>query len=198
MTTLVELNKLVRDSINQSILISDVIVANPNAPRPKNDFATVYTAEMAPIGSRDVEYSSSQDDLDEKVLRMFEARISINFFRDNARLNAALFVSSLPSNSLLTMYNDAGVGITRHAPIRDLTQVFNSSHEERAQVDLFLNFELTAPVEKVTGVDFVRINGDIDNGNEVVDTIHVRNFLEFVEMSCEEKTRPKFLTFICG
>jgi len=173
LTTLVELNKLVRDSINASITISDVIVSNPNAPRPDNDFATVYTAEMTQTGIRDIEYATNALDLDEKVIRMFEARMSINFFRDNARLNAALYISSLPMNSLVELFNSSEVGVIRASGIRDLTQVFNSSQEERAQVDLFLHFELTAPVEIVTGIDTARIQGVIDNSQEIIDTVDI-------------------------
>lgn len=173
MTTLVELNKLVRDSINQSITIDEVIVANPNAPRPKNDFATVYTAEMTPIGMRDVEFSTNANDLDEKIVRMFEARISLNFYRLNARLNAALYASSLAMNSLVVLFNAANVGVIRYSGIRDLTQIFNHAHEERAQLDLFLHFELTPPVELVTGIDTARIVGDIDNGSQAIDSIDI-------------------------
>jgi len=173
MTTLTELNKVVRDSINAAITIDNVIVANQNGNRPANDFATVYTGEMTPIGMRDVEYSTNAEDLDEKVVRMFEARMSINFFRENARLNAALYASSLAANSLVDLFNVAKVGVIRFSPIRDLTQVFNSTQEERAQLDLFLHFELTAPVEPVTGIDSVRIIGQIENGEEIVKNVNI-------------------------
>lgn len=170
---LFELNRLVRDSINASLSIGDVIVANPNAPRPAGDFATVYTAEMTATGMRDIEYASNGQDLDEKVVRMFEARMSINFFRDNARQNAAIYASSLAMNSIVDLFNQERVGVIRFSGIRDLTQIFNSSHEERAQLDLFLHFELTPPIEGVTGIDTGHVVGDIDDGSQVIDSIDI-------------------------
>ena len=173
MTTLVELNRLVRDSISSIVPVNEVIVANPNAPRPSGSFATVFTAEMTQKGIRDIEFSTNLNDLDEKVVRMFEARMSINFFRDNARLNAALFASGLAANDIVSAYNAEGVGVVRFSGIRDLTQVFNMTHEERAQLDLFLHFELTAPTKLVTGVDTIQITGDIDNSDSVLESVTI-------------------------
>ncbi len=173
MTTLVELNQLVRDSINLSINIGDVIIANHNSPRPVGTFATVYTAEMTATGMNDIEYTPNGQDLNEKVVRMFEARFSINFFRQNARLNAAMYASSLHQNSQIDLFNLENVGVIRFSGIRDLTQIFNSSHEERAQLDLFLHFELTSSVEMVTGIDTAHVIGTYDNGSSVIETIDI-------------------------
>jgi len=171
--TIDELNKLVRDAINSVLNISEVIVYYPNAPRPDADYATVNVAELKRIGFKDIEYSTNLEDLDEKVVMQYEAMVSVNFYRANSQQNAGEFAGSMYRNSVIDLFNASGVGFVRPSSIRDLTQLIDQGHEGRHQVDLFLAFELTPVPEIVTGIDTVRVIGDIDNSAQVVEQVDI-------------------------
>lgn len=173
MTSLTELNKLVRDTINTTITITDVIVYNPNAPRPESDYCTVYIAQMNRVGTIDKKYETSGEDLLEQIVPLYEAMISLQFYRLNALQNAGLVGIAFHYNSVIEAFNEAKVGFIRVSDVRELPLLIDSGHEDRAQVDIFIQFELTPEVttEIVTGIDAVRIVGDIDNQAAVIATV---------------------------
>lgn len=167
--TLDELNKLFRDTINDKIVIPEVIKYYPGAPMPDTAYASINILNLARIGIIDIDYKTNVDDLDESIVNLFSATVSINFYRADARQLAAEFTGVMAMASILENFNSNGVGFTRVSDVRDLTQEFDSGQQERAQVDFFVEFELSKAEEVVLGIDAVGINGTIDNGSEVID-----------------------------
>ena len=171
--TLNELNELVRNTIKSLVPVDDVIKYYPNAPRPAGSYATVNVAEPRNVGMRDIQFFINGEDVDEKVVMLFEAMVSINFYRDDARQYAAIFVGMLKSNSVVESFSSAGVGFIRASTIRDITFLQTVEYEDRAQVDLFLQFEMTSPPQLVTGIDVVKVTGEVDNSAEIIETIEI-------------------------
>lgn len=171
--TLKELQSLVRDTINSIVNIPDVINYHPNAPRPSSDFATVHVASLRKIGTVDRKISTNVDDLDFKTVKLYEAMVSCNFYRNNSGEFAALVSGSLYDNHVTDRFNSSGAALTRVSEIRDLAEVFDASHEERSQFDAFIQFELTSVVEPVTGIDIINIDGTIDNSEKVIEQVSI-------------------------
>ena len=172
--TLDQLNKLIRDTVVSTVGPTSVIRYYPNAPRPEDDFCTVNILELVPIGIGDKTMNNSGAlDLTEKFLALTRATISINFFRLNARQQAIEFSQKLLSQSVTDVWNASGVGLVSRSSVRDLTGIEDMSHEERSQVDIGVEFVLTTVEEPITGIRFVNIEGDIDNGIEIVETIDI-------------------------
>lgn len=171
--TVDELNKFFRDITRVVTVASEVIEHHPNAPRPKGDYATVHVGDLVPVGAGDKGYSTNAEDLDEKVATLYDVMISVNFFRGDAQQNASILAGSMRRTSVITLFNAVGLGFTRPSAIRELTHLMDSKHEERAQIDLFVQFELTPIVELLAGIDSTRITGVFDNGIIVVDKIAI-------------------------
>ena len=171
--TLDELNTLIRDTIEVATGLATVIKYNPNAPRPKGEYATVHIAELKRIGIIDIKYDNVLEDVGEKVILQYEAMVSCNFYRGAAMQYSGLFAGSLNANFVVAAFNALRVGFVRPSAVRDLTQLIDQGQEERAQVDVFVAFELTPTINIVTGVDTVKVVGDIDNSAEVVDSVEI-------------------------
>jgi len=172
--TLDELNKLVRDTVIAVVNPTTVIRYYPNAPRPKDDFCTVNIFESVPVGISDKTTNNSGEfDLTEKFIALTRATISVNFYRQNARQQANVFFQKLLSQTVVDSWNASDVGMISRGSVRDLSGIQDMSHEERAQVDIVVEFVLTTVEEEITGIRFVNIEGEIDNGVEVVETIDI-------------------------
>jgi len=167
--TIDELQTLMRDTVNSLITIPDVINHHPNAPRPSGEFASIHVGPLIKIGTIDRKIATNGDDLDFKTVKLYEAMISFNFFRGDAIGNAAIVAGSLYDQHVTDRFILSGVGLTRISDVRELSEVFDASHEERSQFDAFVQFELTSAIETITGIDTININGDIDNSEKIVE-----------------------------
>lgn len=168
-----ELQTLIRDTINSVVTIKDVINYRPNAPRPDGESATVNIASLRKIGTIDRKISTNVDDLDFKTVKLYEAMVSINFYRGDAIGNAGIVAGSLYDQHVTDRFNLSGAALTKISEVRDLSEVFDASHEERSQFDAFIQFELTAQVEPVIGIDIAKVNGIIDNSDKIVEQINI-------------------------
>ncbi len=171
--TIDELQTLMRDTVNSLITISDVINHHPNGPRASGEFASIHVGPLRKIGTIDKKISTNVNDLDFKTVKLYEAMISFNFFRGDALGNAAIVAGSLYDQHVTDRFSAAGAGLTRISDVRELSEVFDASHEERSQFDAFVQFELTSAVESITGIDTININGTVDNSEEIVEQITI-------------------------
>lgn len=159
--------------VNLLVVVDNVIKYYPDAPKPTGTFATVNVSDITRTTMSDVKLSPSGEDVSQKVIMQSEALVSINFYRGDARQFASIIEGSMPRQSVIDLFNTNKIGFSRMSPVRDLTELESVEYEERSQIDLFILFELTNPEEIVTGIDTIRISGDFDNGNEVVEHIDI-------------------------
>jgi len=170
--TLKELNKLIRDSVETLTGVS-AIAYYPNAPRPRGDYATVNIASIAKVGGLSKKFENAARDVIETIVMLYQAQISVNFYRENARNNAAFFAGLLARNDIVEAFNLVGAGLINISDTRDLTEVFTHEHEERAQVDITVQFELDPAAIEITGIESVPVNGEIENHTGVIDNVEI-------------------------
>ena len=119
--TLDQLNELVRNTIKDVTSIPEAIQYYPNAPRPEGEYASVNIAELVQVGMRDIKFVENGEDLDEILILLYEAMVSVNFYRNDARQHAGVFAGMLRSNPVIENFNAHGVGFIRPSAIRDIT-----------------------------------------------------------------------------
>ncbi len=171
--TLDEFNKVIRDTINMTVNLDTPALAHYiNAPKPKTgSFATVNVNNIRKIGTKDISYESAGNDLAEKVVMVYESSVSVSFFRAGANQNSGIFIGSMQSNLVTEFLSSLGVGFIRVSDLRDLTILDKASYDERSQVDLFVQFELTPVIRTVIGIDVARVKGDIENHTGIIESV---------------------------
>lgn len=176
--TLDELNKVLRDTVLMIVPSLEVIRHYPNAPRPNVAYASVDITTARVVGFGDSGERQDEPrpdgDLTRKYDPLMDMTASLNFFRTNANAFAALFLGSLVTQQIVEFWNVNGVAYVSRSDARDLTQVVNTSYEERSQIDVVVQAIIEPPTQTIFGVDSVRVIGSIENLTGEVATVDIQ------------------------
>lgn len=135
------LNKAIRDTVLTIIGGNYVVIAAKQsaAPRPDGSYADVDFLSQATIGWDERSLENNGDDITENISGMREVVMSIGFFRDNAIDNARKVHTGLIRSSIQTLWNTAGIGLTKRGAITEITEALETTWEERSTFDITLN-----------------------------------------------------------
>lgn len=165
---------LLRTTISLLTPVAESIFEWPNAPRPAGHYATVGINNMLQVGFGEFKDADAIDgDLDRSFDTLFDINVGVNFFRPDATYSAALLSGGLVTPQVTDLWNAQGVGLVTRSNIRDLTQIVNSSFEDRAQLDITMQALISPLDEKIFGVNQVQITGDVHNAIGQVATINI-------------------------
>lgn len=163
------IKKAIADAVeNATGLI--VIYANQNAPVPSSSYATVFVTPSLKTGYDGVSYvnNDTDPDLTETVEGLRQITASINFYKDDAILNASNFVSQLQSATMIQFFKDQGLGFGGVSDIRDISEIDKQLWQERAQLDLTF-FAVSEFSSVTTSIESINIEGRTESGNNFND-----------------------------
>lgn len=136
--------------------VPECILADPNAPSPQGEYASVepllsirqrgqaniIRTDTAPVTSPIGPVNNSNVDVRAQVI----ANCSINFYRGDARYRASrlLQANKRPDISVILFQNK--IGWNGAEPINDLTALQSNQREQRAQITIRLMYEIIDPV----------------------------------------------------
>ena len=161
MTPETAINKLLRDSVNLILGISDYAIAakQTGAPRPTGAYGAVDIASSATIGWEQREYTDDADpDLTENISGGRLVIVELSFFRDFAVDNGRKVHTGLIRQSIQDMFTAAGIGMTRRDPVLELSEPLENGWGERSQFSIFLNI-LGTDSDIVTAIETYDIAG---------------------------------------
>ena len=168
MLDLDNIKKVIADAV-ELVTAIEVIFANQNAPRPEDSYASVFVTPSSKTGYDDITYNNDLlQDLDETIEGHRQLNASINFFRDDAYLNASKFVTQLQSNTLIELFNNNNLGYAGVSEIRDISEVDKNLWEERTQLDLTF-YALSNFTDTVIAIEEANVNGTAESGNNATD-----------------------------
>lgn len=127
----------------------EVILADPNAPSPKGEYASVEPKQsLSQRGQANIYRSTSTAPLavDVDVRAQVIVECSINFYRGNARDRAERLFQANKRPDISASLFKAGLGWNRENAINNLTSLQSNNFEQRAQLSIFLMYETTDPV----------------------------------------------------
>ena len=112
-------------------------------------------------------------DVQEDLTVLIEAKVSVNFFRDDARMLAQKLMFCDQRSDIHEKLLINGLGWMRTDAVNNLTLLNGAIYEPRAQINLYIQFEQTQSntVQQIYNVDFGLQNesGDIiTTGNEII------------------------------
>lgn len=136
------INKLLRDTVD--LILSTpgfTIKAKQNAPRPSTAYADVDFMSDLGLGWEQFNYEDRQVDVDINFTSesMRQIMMSIGFYRDGSIDNARRIHSGLVRESIVSIFNQANVGLIRRTEVREISESLENGWEERAQLDVFLS-----------------------------------------------------------
>jgi len=153
-------SNLLRQTVLMTTPLSEVIFEWPNTPRPVTPYASVGIITTIQVGWGEYHDTNADDgDLDRWHDTLYNVFIGVNFYRPDSMLNASLFSKGLIRQDVIELWNNEGISLVDRSDTRDLTKVFDSQFEDRAQMDVTMQALITEPYEKVMGVNEVRISG---------------------------------------
>ena len=136
--------------------VPECILADPNAPSPRGEYASVepllsirqrgqanmIRTDTAPVSSPIGPVNDSNVDVRAQVI----ANCSINFYRGDPRYRASrlLQANKRPDISAILFQNK--IGWNGAEPINDLSALQSHRREQRAQITIRLMYEITDPV----------------------------------------------------
>jgi len=167
------------DLLRRTILlltpVGDAIFLYPNAPRPADiHYAAISISTMTQVGHGESKDSNAlSGDLDRSFSTLFDVKIGVDFFRADAMYSAALLSGGLVTQQIVELWNSEGIGLVNRSSPRDLSKIMNSSFEDRAQLDITMQAEISPPDAVVLGVDAVRVTGEVYNSVEKIEDVHI-------------------------
>ena len=163
-------NKLIRDIVNVILVSPDfTIAAKDNGPRPIGSYAVVDFLTDVSIGweHRSRENNTGDDDITETLQGAREITLSIGFYRDSAMDNARKVRTAFMRQSILDTLRAATVGLIQRSAIRDISEVLESTWEQRAQFDLTLS-AIGTDVDIITSILSVNITGSFQTSGKIL------------------------------
>lgn len=179
-----ELFDILRPIIITVTGVPECILADPNAPSPNGEYASVEPSQsirqrgQANIIRTDTAPVSSPiglvNNLNVDVRAQIIANCSINFYRGDARGRASrLFqANKRPDISVILFQNNLGWNGTE--AINDLTALQSNRQEQRAQITIRLMYETTDPVV-INAIYSAQIIVENENGDELSNTLVTNN-----------------------
>ena len=142
-------NLEVFDIMRQIVLtvtgVPEVILANPNAPSPPGEYASIKPKQsITQRGQANIYRKTSASPLsqDEEVRAQIIAECSINFYRGvSARDRAERLLQCNKRSDISALLFTNGLGWNRAGPINDLDALQSNNWEQRAQISVFVMYE---------------------------------------------------------
>lgn len=163
-------NKLVRDIVNTILATADFsIAAKQDAPRPSGSYADVDFLTDTGIGweYKKQENNIGDDNVTETIQGARVVSLSIGFYRDDAMDNARKVRTAFMRQSILDMLRAANMGLVNRTEVRDLSEVLESSWEQRAQFDLTLS-AVGTDIDMITSILHVSISGEFQTSGKSI------------------------------
>lgn len=157
-------------AVATGITLASVIMADQDGPRPAKPFATVRLSAVLPLGAYDGVYTSmvagTPDPREEVLVTVAGHReivVSIQVFTATTQGSASALVlanklksaASLPSQQ--AVFDAAGASLFEVGQVRDLSAVFRTANEGRAQVDARL-YATESLTETTTFIETAVVN----------------------------------------
>lgn len=171
---------IVRQIIMTVTGVPECILADPNAPSPSGEYASVepmlslgqrgqantYRENTSPVTSPIGDVNNVSVDTRAQVM----ARCSVNFYRGDARYRASRLMqcNKRPDISALLFKNKLGWNGVE--PVNDLTALQSNQYEQRSQITLKLMYELLDPVE-INAIYSAQIIVENEKGEEILNTV---------------------------
>ena len=127
-------------ALASGIAAVNVRPANQDAPLPKELWSTVLITSELATGTDAITYTEAPDDeVIETVDGMRECTASIQFFRAGAFAAAKRLRARIKLSNAIEIMQAEGIGFVSITDVRDISGVYGSTNEERAQVELVFN-----------------------------------------------------------
>lgn len=184
MTIPEDANKFLRDIANIILDTPEFMIKGQqlDAPRKTGPYGDIVLISNEVIGWENFLYQDIPDDTKIQIESSLFLRLgfSIGFYRDNAETNAAKVRQGLNRQSLKYLYNDYNLGLETRGVVRNISESFANSWENRAQFDVFLytvdidaedivesigTIEIGGKIQETQGFHNFDINIGVDNGN---------------------------------
>lgn len=176
--TLIEanLNKFMRDIINQIVGTANFAIAaqqpqrpsQQSAPRPSGQYASVHIVSINKVGWEEEIFENQPDpDLDLVSTRQGwrEILYSLNFYREGSMDKALAVQIGLMRNSVLESITAAKLGLGQRSDARDISEALDAGWEERVQLDVVM-FTVASDIDIVTAIEEVNISGTFEPYDE--------------------------------
>lgn len=160
--------------------VPECILADPNAPSPSGEYASVepllsirqrgqaniIRTDTALVPSPIGPVNDSNVDVRAQVI----ANCSINFYRGDARYRASrlLQANKRPDISVILFQNK--IGWNGAEPINDLTALQSNQHEQRAEITIRLMYEIIDPVI-INAIYSAQIIVENEKGDELLNVV---------------------------
>ena len=161
---------LIADAVELATGIT-VIIANQDAPRPTEAYATVHVTPSNKVGFDRVTYGNDTgSDLDETIEGHRLLKASLNFYKKGAANNASTFKTKLQGSEQTSFFKVNGLGFVNANEIKDLSEIVKNLWEERVQFDLSFHALSNFP-ETVTAIEEANIEGVTESGDNTNDVL---------------------------
>lgn len=172
------------DVVRQIILtvtgVPECILADPNAPSPRGEYASVepmlslnqrgqantIRKDTAPVSSPIGPVNNVDVDTRAQVI----ANCSVNFYRGDARYRAGRLFQCNKRPDISTLLFKNKIGWNGTDQVNDLTALQSKRHEQRSQITLRLMYELTDPVE-INAIYSAQIIVENEKGDELLNVV---------------------------
>ena len=148
--TNLELFDIMRQIVMTVTGVPEVILANPNAPAPNGEYASIKPKQsISQRGQVNIYRKTSVTPLsqDEEVRAQVIAECSINFYRgDSARDRAERLLQCNKRSDISALLFRNGLGWNREGPVNDLDALQSNNWEQRAQISIFVMYETRDPI----------------------------------------------------
>lgn len=142
--------------IVKSYLKVEVIYANQDYERPKNDYIVMYLMDEKPIG-----YAQNKISDDGKLLtlkKMFELQINFDCIGKNPYLFASQLSIMWELPSIQESLDDSGISWHKSSPLRNTTILLDEKYLQRLSFEASFYIDKTI-TEEINFIEKVAING---------------------------------------
>ena len=164
-----EINKVIRHAINTITGINEYAIrANePGAPVPTEvPYSSVQMLTDNSVGWEESRSENYGDDIKETKTGYREISFSLNFFRTGAHDNARKVRTGLTRNSILEMFNAAGLGLNSRSEVRSIPDTLDGEGwEERAGFDVIIS-AVGSDEDIITAIETLSISVEYQNAGK--------------------------------
>ena len=170
----IDIFQTIRPIIETVTGVSTVVLADPNAPSPSDEYVSVEPKQsISQRGQANIHRSTSMtpESVDIDVRAQVMVEVSLNFYRGNARDRAERLLQANKRSDVSAILFKAGLGWNRENAINNLTALQSNNFEQRAQLSIFLMYETTDPFV-INSIESVAVSVENENA-DVLETFEV-------------------------
>ena len=141
----------------------ETIIAFPNAPRPKTQYALINIVTNTPVGVADRGYTLQGDDsIDVEYSNVEDVLVSINVYYDGAYAMATKIKDSLARVKITDALFEAGLGYSRATTVNHIPEEIDKEFEQRAQFDCYFFTRSLDAEENIATIQKIQITNELD------------------------------------